>query len=153
MIIVGVGEADFTDMENLDADRNPLVDSSGNCQARDIVQFVPFNDFAHDPEQLAKEVLKEIPKQMTEYFQSKRIRPNPADPAARAAQLQQASLGLTDQYFMMKREEMKNKLVQQKGYDPSIVDQFMTNVGCIDDSFASICGQMNTRGYVNTLRS
>ena len=44
IIIVGVGDADFTNMEILDADDEPLRHSrSGKCMERDIVQFVPFN--------------------------------------------------------------------------------------------------------------
>jgi hypothetical protein len=46
---------------------------------------VEFNQFKNDNIQLAKEVLKEIPKQMTSYFQSKKIKPNPPSPEVRAA--------------------------------------------------------------------
>lgn len=41
IIIVGVGNADFGMMEQLDGD-NGLYDGRGNRAARDIVQFVPF---------------------------------------------------------------------------------------------------------------
>lgn len=39
IVIVGVGKADFTNMEALDADVRPLVDRRGRKMARDIVQF------------------------------------------------------------------------------------------------------------------
>ena len=41
IIIVGVGEADFTNMNRLDGD-NGLFNSKGQKARRDIVQFVPF---------------------------------------------------------------------------------------------------------------
>ena len=41
IIIVGIGKADFTNMERLDGD-NGLFDSQGRKAQRDIVQFVPF---------------------------------------------------------------------------------------------------------------
>jgi hypothetical protein len=62
IIIVGVGGADFASMEELDGDDVRLTPS---C-ARDIVQFVPFRDFAHQPpERLAAAVLEEVPDQLT----------------------------------------------------------------------------------------
>ena len=45
IIIVGIGEADFTDMRMLDGDDGVLKSPSGEPAARDIVQFVPFRDF------------------------------------------------------------------------------------------------------------
>lgn len=41
IIIVGIGSADFTNMEILDGD-NGLFDSKGRKASRDMVQFVPF---------------------------------------------------------------------------------------------------------------
>ena len=46
--------------------------------AADIVQFVPFREFAHDPMQLAKETLEEVPGQMLGFFRRNSIQPNPA---------------------------------------------------------------------------
>lgn len=45
LIIVGVGEADFTDMNFLDGDNGVLKGANGRPALRDIVQFVPFRDF------------------------------------------------------------------------------------------------------------
>ena len=45
IIIVGVGDADFSAMDKLDADEVPLKSSQGVVMKRDIVQFVPFNKF------------------------------------------------------------------------------------------------------------
>ncbi|KAL3205917.1 hypothetical protein MRX96_052914, partial [Rhipicephalus microplus] len=68
IIIIGVGNADFTAMEVLDGDVVQL--SSGSHQSeRDIVQFVPLNKFLQGAGswqskqvRLAKEVLAEIPR-------------------------------------------------------------------------------------------
>jgi hypothetical protein len=88
IIIIGVGSADFTTMEELDADVDPLYsDKYHKGASRDLVQFVEFNHYKNDHLALAKEVLKEVPKQMTAYFQQKKISPNPASPEVRAAQL------------------------------------------------------------------
>ena len=76
IIIVGVGDADFGNMEVLDADDKPLV-SRGKQMARDIVQFVPFRDFQNSHySALAAEVLAEIPEQVTSYMRARQINPN-----------------------------------------------------------------------------
>ncbi|RZF34674.1 hypothetical protein LSTR_LSTR013162 [Laodelphax striatellus] len=83
VIIVGVGSADFTAMETLDADRVALQGANGVRAARDIVQFVPFNKFvsAGDPRtarlRLAREVLAEVPTQFVGYMKANRIAPKP----------------------------------------------------------------------------
>ena len=75
IIIVGVGAADFTDMNTLDCDDGRLKSRSGTA-ARDIVQFVPFRDFANQhPWALAQAVLAEVPNQVSEYFHIKKITP------------------------------------------------------------------------------
>eukprot|EP00341_Mesodinium_pulex_P007660 CAMPEP_0116897406 /NCGR_PEP_ID=MMETSP0467-20121206/6394_1 /TAXON_ID=283647 /ORGANISM="Mesodinium pulex, Strain SPMC105" /LENGTH=67 /DNA_ID=CAMNT_0004569033 /DNA_START=1400 /DNA_END=1603 /DNA_ORIENTATION=+ len=48
LIIVGVGDADFSDMDILDSDDERLVDEYGNRQVRDNVQFVPYNKVKGD---------------------------------------------------------------------------------------------------------
>lgn len=45
IIIVGVGRADFTDMEILDGDDGRLTTITGEPAVRDIVQFVPYRKF------------------------------------------------------------------------------------------------------------
>jgi hypothetical protein len=41
----------------------------------DIVQFVPFSEFKHDPKLLAKEVLEEIPHQFLTFMERHGIKP------------------------------------------------------------------------------
>ncbi|ELW48270.1 Copine-4 [Tupaia chinensis] len=47
VIIVGVGNADFSDMQMLDGDDGILRSPKGEPVLRDIVQFVPFRNFKH----------------------------------------------------------------------------------------------------------
>lgn len=61
VIIVGIGNADFSMMDELDGDHEGLTDSSGNRINRDIVQFIRLNDCLQKGN-LAEEVLKEIPE-------------------------------------------------------------------------------------------
>uniref|UniRef100_G3PT78 Copine VII n=1 Tax=Gasterosteus aculeatus aculeatus TaxID=481459 RepID=G3PT78_GASAC len=76
IIIVGVGNADFTDMQILDGDDGVLRSPKGEPVLRDIVQFVPFRDFkTASPAALAKCVLAEVPKQVVEYYSHKAISP------------------------------------------------------------------------------
>ena len=75
VIIVGIGNGNFGNMDILDADENPLYDSRKRKADRDLVQFVPFNDYKNDPPKLAEQVLEEIPRQVIEYFQHKGIKP------------------------------------------------------------------------------
>ena len=68
VIIIGIGNADFSQMEKLDGDEIPLISRQGIKRQRDLVQFVPFSKFEGDEEKLANEVLEEIPRQIIEYY-------------------------------------------------------------------------------------
>ena len=75
IVIVGIGNEDFDFMETLDGDENPLTNSQGVKRRRDIVQFIKFNNFKNNNAlnigtDFAEEVLKEIPKQIDEYYNS-----------------------------------------------------------------------------------
>ncbi|KAL5473574.1 hypothetical protein EMCRGX_G028070 [Ephydatia muelleri] len=80
IVIVGVGGANFKNMEILDADDAPLMDHQGKQMARDIVQFVPFRELmrkAGPNGSVAKETLAEIPGQLMAFMNANNIRPNP----------------------------------------------------------------------------
>ena len=63
IIIVGIGLADFDQMEALDGDTAPLFSRTLQKYAsRDIVQFVPFREVKNDPTRLTKMVLNEVPR-------------------------------------------------------------------------------------------
>ena len=79
IVIVGVGEANWEAMDQLDADESPLYSMAyKKNMSRDIVQFVPFLEFKSDPLRLAKEVLQEIPAQLVDFFIKRNIYPLPA---------------------------------------------------------------------------
>ena len=74
IIIVGVGNANFLMMDQLDSDDELLMGSYGRAE-RDIVQFVPFRKFKNNPAGLAQEVLHEVPNQVTSFYKSKNMAP------------------------------------------------------------------------------
>lgn len=72
VIIVGVGNEDFEYMKILDADHFALKDKHGNIAMRDIIQFVDYsyyNEKDIDFGGLAEDVLKEIPRQVYNYYE------------------------------------------------------------------------------------
>ena len=68
IIIVGVGDADFTNMRRLDNDDGNLRDDNNRPAKRDCVQFVPFNEYKNNYSLLAKNVLEELPGQIVDYM-------------------------------------------------------------------------------------
>ncbi|XP_059188447.1 copine Va isoform X2 [Centropristis striata] len=86
IIIVGVGQAEFDAMVELDGD-DIRISSRGKLAERDIVQFVPFRDYMDrtgnhvlSMARLAKDVLAEIPDQLISYMKTRAIKPNPPPP-------------------------------------------------------------------------
>uniref|UniRef100_A0AC35G7L2 C2 domain-containing protein n=1 Tax=Panagrolaimus sp. PS1159 TaxID=55785 RepID=A0AC35G7L2_9BILA len=92
IIIVGVGYDSFKEMKILDSD-NEMLNHNGKYAKRDIVQFVQLRkylpphkvltqeDTFHAKTMLAKEVLYEVPAQLTSYMKSKGIFPrSPTSP-------------------------------------------------------------------------
>jgi hypothetical protein len=69
IVIIGIGDADFTSMQ--------FLDDSSKPGKRDIAQFVEFNKHNRDSVALTSETLREIPDQLVGYFQSKSIAPLP----------------------------------------------------------------------------
>ncbi|CAM6094097.1 unnamed protein product [Calypogeia fissa] len=74
VLIIGVGGADFTEMETLDADKKRLATADGRLATRDIVQFVPMRDVTKGSE-LARMLLAELPYQFLEYMTEHKIVP------------------------------------------------------------------------------
>ena len=68
VVIVGIGEADFTGMEFLDS-FDPKTE-----QGRDITKFVRFNDYK-SYNALTEAVLDEIPDQLVDFYYDKGILP------------------------------------------------------------------------------
>jgi hypothetical protein len=76
LIIIGIGNDHFQEMIELDGDDAPLISSNGVKRLRDCVQFVPFNRYRNNEEELASQVLAEIPRQIVEYYSLLKIFPN-----------------------------------------------------------------------------
>lgn len=75
--------------------------------SRDIVQFVPFNDCKKDEFTLAKQVLGELPKQITEYFLKQGITPNSSSLAQR--QFKKIALAQTEKTNAAKMDLFKQQ--------------------------------------------
>eukprot|EP00742_Colponemidia_sp_Colp-10_P001717 GILJ01001839.1.p1 GENE.GILJ01001839.1~~GILJ01001839.1.p1 ORF type:complete len:563 (-),score=92.27 GILJ01001839.1:106-1794(-) len=81
IVIVGVGNADFSGMVKLDGDDGRLRDRTGREAARDIVQFVAFRDYgAANWAKLATDTLAEIPSQLVSSMLQRGLVPNPPIP-------------------------------------------------------------------------
>ncbi|XP_030521094.1 protein BONZAI 3-like [Rhodamnia argentea] len=82
ILIVGVGGADFTQMEKLDADHGIRLESStGRIATRDIVQFVPMREVHRGGISAAQALLEELPGQFLTYMRARDIKPrNPTPP-------------------------------------------------------------------------
>lgn len=77
ILIVGVGGADFKEMEFLDGDNGErLENTTGRVASRDIVQFVPFRDVQGGEVSVAQTLLAELPTQFLTYMRTKSIEPN-----------------------------------------------------------------------------
>ena len=76
LIIIGIGNDHFQEMIQLDGDDAPLISSSGIKRMRDVVQFVPFNKYRNNPNELSSQVLEEIPRQIVEYYTMNKIYPD-----------------------------------------------------------------------------
>ena len=86
VIIIGIGNSNFKEMIELGGDFQPLISSNGIQKVRNLVQFVPFNKYKFNPNELAAKVLEGIPSQITEFYTMNRIYPD---------NLQQARLNLS----------------------------------------------------------
>ena len=76
VIIVGVGDGDFSQMQALDSDEKLLKDDKRRKCKRDIVQFVPLNR-ARAQGNLREAVLREIPDQVCGYMEAHNFQIDP----------------------------------------------------------------------------
>lgn len=77
IFILGVGGADFKEMEVLDADKGERLESSnGRVASRDIVQFVPFRDVHSGEISVVQALLAELPTHFLTYMRTRNILPN-----------------------------------------------------------------------------
>jgi hypothetical protein len=77
IVIVGIGNGDFTSMRRLDGDDRRLRSSDrSRVASRDIVQFVHWQS-GMALQTVTAQVLSEVPSAVVDYFVDKNIRPNP----------------------------------------------------------------------------
>lgn len=76
ILIVGVGGADFKEMEILDADKERLESTTGRVATRDIVQFVPFRDVQGGGISVVQSLLEELPTQFLTFMRNRNIYPD-----------------------------------------------------------------------------
>ncbi|XP_062143746.1 protein BONZAI 3 isoform X5 [Alnus glutinosa] len=76
ILMVGVGGADFSQMEVLDADGGQRLESStGRVATHDIVQFVPMREVHSGQISVVQALLEELPGQFLTYMRSRDIKP------------------------------------------------------------------------------
>ncbi|CAH8312812.1 unnamed protein product [Eruca vesicaria subsp. sativa] len=76
ILIVGVGGADYKEMEVLDGDKGErLESSSGRVASRDIVQFVALRDIQYGEVSVVEALLAELPSQFLAYMKNRNITP------------------------------------------------------------------------------
>jgi hypothetical protein len=121
-------------MVALDGDVNPLFSEKlKKYWERDIVQFVPFKEFKNDPVELAKEILKEVPDQMTSYFQSNGIKPNSNKYADRQEAKSKVSYSEENEFFAERKSKMFNTLVEEHGLDEKATKKLLFRRGIPDE--------------------
>ena len=152
-------------MEELDGDVVPLYSAKyKKYRSRDIVQFVPFRDLKNDPTRLAREVLAEVPKQLTDYFIQKRIKPNPPKMVDRqgllirnkmnnqiAALMGGQNKANTDSFFSQRRQMMIQNCVNM-GMPADQVLAFLQNIGIPEENPHWIGTYKDVPGYRNVLK-
>ena len=69
IIIIGVGDVVINDMKKLNGEYGKLISSKGEELKKDIVQYVHYNDYADNIQKLTDDVLKNIPSQISEYYE------------------------------------------------------------------------------------
>jgi len=67
IVLVGIGDYNFSTLEKLDGDKKWLRSSKKKLIKRDIINFVDFETCANDPEKLLKKVLEEFPGQFMSF--------------------------------------------------------------------------------------
>jgi hypothetical protein len=156
IIIVGVGNADFSKMDVLDADDVPLY-SKKYCKYMDsdIVQFVPFRQFKNNPTQLAKETLEEVPRQLLDFMKKNNITPNPASEHKRRQiqqklSMQKAQAGGDDNeedFFSRRKEDFIKTLNLPTATDEYKVKDFLDTKGLHEENRNLLFTQMRNPSY------
>ena len=135
IVIVGVGNEDFKDIKVLS--NTPFVDKkTENAKQRDIVQFVEYSKFKHNPNLLAKEVLSEIPDQLIEFMQKNGIKPNKVNTKTSKKKNSIFFENEIEAYLNDKKKKFVHQLTS-KGFNPRVVKKALENgIYCEDVDLA-----------------
>jgi len=156
IIIVGVGDADFSSMDVLDADDEPLYSRKfKKYMASDIVQFVPFSEFKNDARLLAKETLEEVPRQFLSFMERNNILPNNAanevakdkikkSLSLRSRQNEMDQKKEADEYFGKLREQFIQRVVAM-GCGHAEAKQFIEERGVPENDPALLVSGVNAK--------
>lgn len=137
IIIVGVGQANFSNMVFLDSDEQPLFcKKTQTFSKRDNVQFVEYNAFKDHPELLAKETLMELPRQMIDHFVSVDLSPDDMG-------MTHEDMEVKDYFLTQAMEFMTNSTA-----DPDVI-QHLLNEGVADKNINLATCNL---GYKNKLK-
>lgn len=102
---------------------------------RDIVQFIKFKDIKNDPKVLAKKVMTELPKKLTDYFYMKGIKPlNLGE-----ANTDNNDPGHHDSYFNQRKKDLLERRSQiidsrHNRFDPNLLEKWIDFHGIPEDN-------------------
>lgn len=114
---------------------------------------MPFRHLKNDPNLLAREVLREVPRQLTNYFLKKGIKPNKREPKKNPnawAQLKKDITGEENYYRTQKMNMLAGAI--QVGYNSDQTLAFLDNIGIPENNFAWIQNCMVMQGYRNQMK-
>jgi hypothetical protein len=119
VLIVGVGDADFSLMHRLDGDHEPLISAvTGERPSRDFINFVRYRDFAEQsPREFADACLEELPRHLREYFSDHPIRSNISPPS--------------EPRFLNRLKTELLVTIHNQGYEEDIAEHVIDDVGVL----------------------
>ncbi|CAD8128818.1 unnamed protein product [Paramecium sonneborni] len=110
IVIIGIGDADFTLMERLNNDELLEIDTQGRQATRDLVKFVVFNNYKTEQKKFAQEVLSELPDQVVNYMSTIGKMPGNHGNHGQKQQILLAQNQQYDQYYQPKGIQRQNTL-------------------------------------------
>ena len=157
VIIVGIGDADFSNMVALDGNVNPLFSRKNVKWMRDLVQFIQYNKYKNDEKTLTKEILEEIPRQVIEYYTLNNFYPDKIREIARMNSLKNnynnnnhisisgSILDLPTESLILLQNRNNNKNINNNNNYNNINNQ---NFNPYDDIFNSNNNNNNNNDYM-----
>lgn len=138
IIIIGIGDENFTNMEKLDADKIPLESKRFGKMKRDIIQFVSVNKYKDNPPLIAKETLEEVPNQIADYMKIANINPK---------NLKNIEVNTSANFYEERKKEFINSLSNNEMIK-NIVNNVQKGIPTIENDFVS---EYENKDYLNEL--